>query len=265
MGLLFVLFQAFLYGAFLTLDLTGGSIDLSKIIKFSIIILCFCYALFNNMSAGRSIICFPGSQNKGLHSFTKRKSQTKSDHISQCLQAALFFTVISDLFILMLDYYLYGVLTFILVQLLYEMKLIMVQRAKVKGRIDLGVLRVLSIRIALQVSIAGIVCIILQQMGLVLENLLIATVFYFICILTNTIIAIRVAIINPKAKENVIFAIGMFLFLLCDINVGLFNLSGFISMPENLYAQIYTLSSILMWTFYAPAQVLIALSVRRSW
>jgi hypothetical protein len=55
----------------------------------------------------------------------------------------------------------------------------------------------------------------------------------------------------------------MVLFLLCDINVGLFNLSDFIT-PSPAYNIIYSISSILMWTFYAPSQVLIALSVENE-
>jgi hypothetical protein len=54
----------------------------------------------------------------------------------------------------------------------------------------------------------------------------------------------------------------MVLFLLCDINVGIFNLSGFIALPERIYQMMYSVSSILMWTFYAPSQVLIALSTK---
>jgi len=98
-GLLFVLLQTILYVAFLTLDLAGRNIGLSSKIKFAMIILCFCYAFFGKKNAGRSIIFY--------------------------LQLALFLTVIADLFILILDYYFYGVLTFILVQQLYGIRLIM--------------------------------------------------------------------------------------------------------------------------------------------
>jgi hypothetical protein len=237
-GLLFVLVQTLLYGAFLTLDLTGNSINLSNAIKFSVIILCFCYALYYRKSANKSIVF--------------------------CLRAALFFTVISDLFILILDYNFYGVLTFILVQQLYGMRLIMVQRVAVKEGVDSLILRTFCVRLIFEVGIAGIVCIILQHLGVVMDRLLIASVFYFICILINVITAVRATFKSSRVKGEIIFALGMFLFLLCDINVGLFNLSGFLPMPESLYKVIYSYSSILMWTFYAPAQVLIALSVRQS-
>jgi hypothetical protein len=92
------------------------------------------------------------------------------------------------------------------------------------------------------------------------DLLLFISIFYFICILSNVITASYLAFRDIKTKATMLYAIGMILFLLCDINVGLFNLSGFISMPRELYSVIYSLSSILMWAFYAPAQVLIVLS-----
>jgi hypothetical protein len=164
----------------------------------------------------------------------------------------------------MLNSYYYGVLTFILVQQLYGIRILLAQRKDSKEKIDSVLILSLGKRILLQTSIACVGSLILYQLGIVLESLLLATIFYFVCILTNVIMSVKLAFQKPQRKGNVLFAIGMFLFLLCDINVGLFNLSGYISMPENLYHTIYSFSSILMWTFYAPAQVLIALSVKRS-
>jgi hypothetical protein len=239
MKLLFVFLQTLLYVAFLTLDLTDGSIVFSNKIKFTIIVLCFCYVLFYKSGANRSIIF--------------------------CSQAALFFTVISDLFILLLDYYFYGVLTFVIVQQLYGMRLILERRSD-RGsgiiKIDFTLWGSFLARILIQAGFTAVVCILLSQTGVILERLLVTSVFYFICILMNAITAVKAAFKDTKEKSKVIFAVGIFLFLLCDINVGLFNLSGFISMPEHLYGIIYSFSAVLMWTFYAPAQVLLALSVR---
>ena len=244
---LFIMFQTGLYGAFLTLDLTGGSIRLSSYIKFSMIILCFCYVLLQGRSEGRSINFF--------------------------IQAAMLFTIISDLFLLILDQYYYGVLTFIVVQQFYSLRLILLKDRN-RGVWDYPKLRIPKLtvtilrnylkRLGLQVALAFMICLLLSYFKIALEALIIATVFYFISILTNVISAIRLAQIYPREKTNILFAIGMLLFLLCDINVGLFNLSGFISLPEGIYSKIYEAASILMWTFYAPSQVLIALSVNRK-
>lgn len=257
--LLFILLQTILYGAFLTLDLTGGSISLSGKIKFTIIILCFCYAVFSN---GK------GSRVPTPDAIPSRKVAFKS--IIFLLQAALFFTVVSDLFILLLDYYLYGVLTFIIVQLLYGLRLEILREKHPQQylcdtkhsatHVNKQIISSYMRQVLLRIIVAIVIIILLSFAKVELEGLLIVTTFYFVCILFNVMLAIKVAVMNPKEKSNVIFAVGMFLFLLCDINVGLFNLSGFITMPQDLYVVIYSISSILMWTFYAPAQVLIAIS-----
>ncbi len=235
--LIFLLLQAILYVAFLTLDITGGSIRLSVGIKYSIIILCFCYALLIG-SACKSIVFY-----------------------TSLLQAGLFFTLISDLFILILDYYFYGVLVFILVQQLYSIRLIIL-RCQMTDKTEWGI--AYAKRVVVQVGIAAVVCLVLGLTGITLEGLLIASVLYFISILFNTIMAIRLVHSNRKNRGFLLYAVGMALFLLCDINVGLFNLTGFIAMPEKIYSVIYSFSSILMWTFYAPSQLLIALSCSYS-
>lgn len=235
---LFVLIQLLLYAAFLATDITGGSIALSSYLKYTIIILCFCYALFLGKSADKSILF--------------------------CMKTALFFTLISDLFILLLDYYYYGVLTFIFAQQLYGIRLSM-EKYNIDNEEEQKLLRrSFLIRLAIQATLMVIICIMIKNNGTELDDLLIASVFYFISIVTNAIRGIAAAVHNPKKHELVMFAVGISLFLLCDINVGLFNLSGYISLSENAYHMVYSVSSILMWTFYAPSQVLIALSTRQG-
>jgi hypothetical protein len=242
--LIFLLLQTILYLVFLFLDITCGSIGLSVGIKYTIIILCFCYALLAG-SASKSIVFL--------------------------LQAGLLFTLIADLFILVLDYYLYGVFAFILVQQLYSLRLAYItlaQRGGLPGsENNKGRVRVLTIylkRLVVQFGIAVIVCLLVLFAGVDPDSLLVASVIYFISILTNTISAVRLACTDIHHKNNLLYGIGMLLFLLCDINVGLFNLSGFIAMPEDIYSVIYSYSSILMWSFYAPSQVLIAISSHYS-
>lgn len=244
-GLMFIILQTVLYGAFLTLDLAGANSSLSSKIKFSIVILCFCYALLSGRSAGKSIF------------YIKNDSL-----IPCCIRMALLFTVISDLFLLILDYYFYGVLTFIVVQQFYAISLQLSHKEKGKEKVFLFQLRRGLVRLALQLIATLIVCLSLTLLGVSMEALLAVSAFYFICILSNTLMALKTAIQNRKDKGLVLFAAGMGLFLLCDINVGLFNLSGFITLPPELGLVIYAASSILMWTFYAPSQVLIALSIR---
>ena len=234
--ILFLAVQAVLYVSFLAADLTGSSITLSVSLKFTVIILCFCYVLFYGNSSGKSILF--------------------------CMKTALFFTLVSDLFILVLDEYYYGVLTFIFAQQLYGIRLSMefydIEKEQEQRLVRKGFL----IRLAVQAALLVVICLILQAAGFVLDELLIAGIFYFISIMTNTLRAIRTAVIRKGSRELVLFAAGITLFLLCDINVGLFNMSSYLPLPGELYAAVYGLSSILMWAFYAPSQVLIALSTR---
>lgn len=55
-------------------------------------------------------------------------------------------------------------------------------------------------------------------------------------------------------------AIGMVLFLFCDINVLLYNLMGMISSSSEFIKQLYNISSVSMWLFYLPSQILLSLS-----
>ncbi len=234
---LFVFVQIIFYAIFLILDLSGEYLLLSRNVKFCAILLCFCYALFQEKSADRSILF--------------------------CMKAGLFFTLLSDLFLLILDCYLYGVLTFIIVQQLYGIRILLADFEVEKKRREL-LLHKLPIRIILQLMIAVFICLILKLAGVYPDFLLSISIFYFICISTNTITAVRSAILGSNSNGMVLFAVGMCLFLLCDINVGLFNMSGFITLPEKIGKIIYNISSILMWTFYAPSQVLISLSIKHN-
>lgn len=266
---IFLLLQAVLYILFLSLDITGGSIRLSTGIKYCVIILCFFYALLSE--SGLKSIVFIYNKKK----IESRKDSTVPRNIiiqDLFLQAGLFFTVISDLFILILDYYFYGVLVFILVQQFYSIRLAMKNAALKPSILKPGIwksgrsrsgsnifLPYLK-RLLFQSIASGILFLALLICELSVDRLLVASVFYFVCILCNTFSSIRLANRDRSDKGNLLYGLGMLLFLLCDINVGLFNLSGFINLPKDIERVIYSYSSILMWTFYAPSQVLIALS-----
>lgn len=218
----FILIQLILYFSFLYLDLLGGSIIMSNYIKFAVVTLCLIYVLFNG--------------NTERHLFF--------------LRLAMIFTLISDVLILLSDYYFCGVLTFIIAQQFHGIR-ISVLRGKM-GEKDM------IIRLLLQAIISLLICLTLWKLNIRINGLLAASIFYFTCILTNTVRSLRLAAVI-RDKKSIYLAAGMVLFLLCDINVGLFNLSDFLSVGQ-VYNKIYFASSILMWTFYAPSQVLISLS-----
>jgi hypothetical protein len=249
--IIFLLLQTILYASFLVLDLTGHNNGLSIGIKYAIIILCFCNALL------------AGGAFKGIVLLHRKLRPSHSLFI----QLGLLFTLIADYFLLLKDYYLYGVLAFIVVQQLYSIRLIRqqwAQKAVTLGDPDDKVGCVpftLYVKpMLLRVGLTVLICFIIKVAGMTLEVLLIVSVYYFISILSNTIASCRLYFLDRTSRSNQLYAIGMMLFLLCDINVGLFNLTGFIELSEESYSLIYSLSSILMWTFYAPSQVLISMS-----
>lgn len=226
---LFIAVQLLLYISFIILDLAGGKTGLSNAIKFAVIFLCFCYVL---------------------------SLQSHNRSISYSLKAAMLFTLISDLFILLLDYYLYGVLTFTVVQLLYNYR-ISIHNAS--GHYNAAKKFFIS-GLMIQLLISSFICLLLDFFGVEPEPLLIAAAIYFTGLVMNTIRALAATIKESGDISMRLFAAGLVLFLLCDINVGLFNLSSFIELPQDIYSVIYSVSSVLMWFFYAPSQTLIALS-----
>jgi hypothetical protein len=188
----------------------------------------------------------------------------------------MLFTLISDLFILILDYYLYGVLTFIVVQLLYNYRISLHNCKTVlltPGRFNyLRGREAVSCRVSvyfiswliIQLIISACIYLVIWWQGVEPEPLLIASVIYFTGLLTNTMRAVIAAFNRTKDRGMILFAAGLALFLLCDINVGLFNLTRFITIPQDIYSVINSLSSVLMWVFYAPSQALITLSIEKS-
>lgn len=80
----------------------------------------------------------------------------------------------------------------------------------------------------------------------VASPLTLLALFYFSQLLANTILAWGI----PRMRR---FALGLILFVGCDVCVGLFN-------SPDLFPGLTSLVSVGMWFFYLPSQVLIALS-----
>ncbi|MGN0812340.1 MAG: lysoplasmalogenase family protein [Candidatus Coproplasma sp.] len=161
--------------------------------------------------------------------------------------AALFFTAISDLFILVLDkYYEVGLVTFIIVQTLYLYRLYADRLKKVF--------------ITLGVRIGVMVAIIITFAALGKLNLLVAE-----CAIYITMLVCNVAdafIVCRKGVKDLLFAIGLLLFLGCDICVGLHNLGSVLGVT--LPGWLVQFVSVAIWAFYLPSQVLITLSVNKG-
>lgn len=142
---------------------------------------------------------------------------------------AMLFTLIADFFLLVLDdYYEVGVLSFVVVQVIY---IFYIKNISNKNFNNFLLSRFLVI-------IIGIIILYLTK-NLSLLNVLI--IIYF----SNLLIS---AIQSYSIKSNML-AIGLTLFVCCDICVGLHNI-----LPRE------TIASFLMWVFYLPSQALIVLS-----
>lgn len=142
-------------------------------------------------------------------------------HVSRRVTLALMLTAAADLFLLVLGRYLeWGVLLFIGVQTLYARQI----ARDTKGTLALRVVLVLAFWCVLW--------------GLdMTEPLYLLVGIYFPQLVCNAILAYR---------KDKLFALGLTLFIACDISVGLWNLIG--------------IGGTAMWAFYLPSQVLIALS-----
>ena len=150
-----------------------------------------------------------------------------------CLTLGL--TAWADWYLLMLDrYYIFGVGIFCGVQLCYLIRL----RRESGGRSWWGA------RLAL--GLAGLA-------GLAVWDSLTALNVLACLYLTNFLCSAGLSL-TLKGRRMRLFALGLVLFLCCDICVGVYNLPGL--LPEGFYA----FARVGMWMFYLPAQVLITLS-----
>lgn len=190
---LFIILVSIIYIVFIALDIINVY---SSFIKYLGIILCLIYVLSNN----------------------------KKDYY-----LSSFFTLIADLFLLMLDsYYYIGILFFIVVQYRY---------ASIINKLNSKYTKSFSI-IRLSICIFGIIVLFITN-NLSLTNAFV--IIYFSNLLLNAFQSI--------STKNILLILGLFLFLGCDICVGIHNISNG-----------KTIADILMWIFYLPSQVLISLS-----
>ena len=142
------------------------------------------------------------------------------------ISLAQLFTLIADYFLLVIDkYYVIGLISFIVVQLIYMYYLYL---SKVKTYI--------YIRIIIILAVLTFVNNFLFLYSLVL--------CYFSLLVMNTIC-------SYSNKKLIILSIGLSLFICCDVCVGLHNI-----LDRGTLYEIVTMS---MWIFYLPSQVLITI------
>jgi len=156
-----------------------------------------------------------------------KQSDNKKD--SKYVVIALFFTLIADIFLLFTSNDIAGIFFFCLVQLTY------LKRYNTKF---------------FAVGLSLIPVAILVYLFAPIDPLFVIAGFYAILILSCFISTFYTEL--PRFN-SICVRLGMFLFILCDIHVALFN-----QLPRNVaYHQV---AAVAMWFFYLPSQLLISLS-----
>lgn len=214
-----------LYICFLTIDFFNIKFYLSsEKIKFMCILIC----LFISTLTDKIVIDL-----KDLH----------------LLQIGLLLTVLADLCLLILNYFTLGVAIFCLVQIIYSI------RYTYRGK------NISIINFVILFSIIIILYSIINLFVIKVDILFPIAFFYSICLITSVTKAIKACKDNLfSAPNKYMIASAMVLFLLCDINVGLYNFISLSASTSVFIIEIGNISGFLMWFFYLPSQVLLCLS-----
>lgn len=151
------------------------------------------------------------------------------------VSAALALTVLADVFLLLLNaHYALGIVVFCLVQGLYFVR---IYRSN-EGRSLWG----------LRLSLFLLSLVVLNLLDLLIP-LNILALFYFTNFFCNALSSL-----GCPGRNMQLFSIGLWLFLCCDLCVGLFQ------NPQLVPPAVSAFVAVGMWLFYLPAQVLITLS-----
>jgi hypothetical protein len=170
---------------------------------------------------------------------------------SSLVTKGLFFTIIADIFLLFTEYYFLGVLSFCVVQLIYYYR---IKQWNPNITYQHLILRIVIV----------LVVILLLASQIPFDWVLGITVFYFTNFIANLILLFKSYHLMSRNIEFRRFFLGMGLFFLCDICVGISNLSSYITLNGAWMHNLLFFASFGMWGFYLPGQVLIASSSREK-
>jgi len=223
---LFIFIETILYILFLYLDLNPiYNHNLSLGVKLASIFICFLYA------------------------FSLRKQVIDSALL--LLIAALFFTFISDAFLLFTKQYKIGVLFFCLVQILF----LLYFEHKKDALLWIFVLVIIC---SLSAFIAYYYFPILSNSSSFI--LFFLCLFYILMLLSNIWDSFRSRRTRkyPYYNNYLFLFWGLLLLLFCDIQVGIFNIVPSLSfLPSPLADLLLRVTAIGMWLLYLPSQIFI--------
>ena len=154
--------------------------------------------------------------------------------------AIFFFTLLADLFFVVLNMPLYGIGVYIIIQLLHGMRLSILSKKAIKKELLFRI--ILSLLAAAAGSLIGIRMILIGA--------------YAVLIGVNIVHALML-LSKEKTKENIIYVLAMIILVIGDIGVGLRNMS-LSFMTENMLNTAY----IITWITYLPSLMLILFTTK---
>lgn len=185
----------------------------------------------------------------------KKLEREEVKYDTKLLLLAMFFTVSADVCLLLKEEYTLGVIFFILVQTFYMI------------RIETGFWTAKSfvLRLLLRSLTALFIYFMLYCILPNMDGVVAVTAIYFVSFLDN----IFLLICMKKKKEKCIyqyskFLFGMILFFICDLNVGIYNLSSYIIVSNETIKNLIAYAAVAMWMFYLPGQIFIVLSQNKK-
>lgn len=170
------------------------------------------------------------------------------------LQLSKLLTLIADYYLLIQDNFPLGVFFFCIVQTTYILRHSFMEKKRYRNLIFLCTSITFSVLIFFRVKLESLD-----------NNLVILALIYAALLVTSVYIGFSTLTRSRYSKKSsYLIGIGMFLFFLCDINVGLNALIGETTLNNMLTPKIKFLIGYLIWLFYAPSQVLLACSGFKS-
>lgn len=223
-GLILILYILFLYMDFYNIK----TIITSDSIKYLCILLCFFLSMIS----------------------TKKAHIDKVNDVDmQLLKLGMLITIIADLCLVILDFYVLGVIFFTLVQITYCVRY-------TYKNIKVTIINLFAIFLFIVFAYV-IVILFIEKTNILLP----ISLFYVICLLSSVIKAIKASnsnIYTSKSKHMIVF--GMVLFLLCDTCVAFSNITILFPLSGYIITIFQQISYFLIWVFYLPSQLLLALS-----
>lgn len=160
---------------------------------------------------------------------------------NRAITAVFFFTLLADVFFVLMNKAMYGIAVYIIIQLIHTLRLSCVSGKEVKKELLKRI--VPSLCLGFIGSFTG------PQLALILA--------YGTCIAVNIAHCAEITI-KEKSPENIRYMIGMILLVIGDIGVGLRNMQAAFVTEEMM-----NIAYIITWITYVPSLILI-LSVTKA-